>query len=130
MRIFSGFDKVAKLLIQKGADINLVGNYGKTALGYAVQIGKAKMFGHIKITASSYLKLQQSALELISRLLIFIYLFIGFGNIIRILIEKGANVNHSNKDNDSVLIFAAKYGNTYQILYLLFHTLASLSNQS
>lgn len=29
---FIGFDKVAELLIQKGADVNIVGDYGNTPL--------------------------------------------------------------------------------------------------
>lgn len=35
-----GHDKVAELLIQKGANVNLVGRSGNTALMYAAQKGK------------------------------------------------------------------------------------------
>lgn len=37
---FLGFDKIAVLLIQGGADVNVVGQYGYTALNYAVDMGK------------------------------------------------------------------------------------------
>lgn len=35
-----GYDKSAELLIKKGADINVVGNDGKTALMQATSSGK------------------------------------------------------------------------------------------
>lgn len=39
--IFSGFDKVAELLIQNGADTNIVGLLGENALIYAAEKGKS-----------------------------------------------------------------------------------------
>lgn len=38
--IFLGFDKIAELLIENGADVNNVGGGGKTALMHAVSKGK------------------------------------------------------------------------------------------
>lgn len=38
--LFLGYDKVAELLIQKGADVNIVGDYGSTALIWAAENGK------------------------------------------------------------------------------------------
>lgn len=40
--LISGFDKTAALLIQKGADINIVGESGQTALMTAIDRGKQK----------------------------------------------------------------------------------------
>lgn len=37
---FKGFDKVAKLLVQKGADVNIVGDYGRTAIHWASEKGR------------------------------------------------------------------------------------------
>lgn len=37
-----GLDNIAELLIQKGADVNVVGQYGVTALLFATQNGKYK----------------------------------------------------------------------------------------
>lgn len=38
-----GFDEVAELLIQKGADVHVVGEYGQTALIYAAGKGFEKI---------------------------------------------------------------------------------------
>lgn len=37
---FLGFDQIAELLIQKGANINVVGSEGNTALIWAAKNGK------------------------------------------------------------------------------------------
>lgn len=40
--LWLGYDKAATLLIEKGAEVNAVGKYGKTALIHAAQKGKMK----------------------------------------------------------------------------------------
>lgn len=48
------------------------------------------------------------------------YSFIGFEEIVEILIERGANVNAVDRKNDSVLILAASKGNIKYVIYVLF----------
>lgn len=47
-----------------------------------------------------------------------IHLIIGFERIVEMLIEKGANINAVNRDNNSALILAAKNSNTSRELYI------------
>lgn len=42
------------------------------------------------------------------------HLFLGFEKIVRILINKGANVDAVNEDKDSALTIAAKKGSEHQ----------------
>lgn len=50
MKLFwLGYDKAATILIQKGADVNVVGKYGKTALIEAANKGK-QMFGNFEFS--------------------------------------------------------------------------------
>lgn len=37
---FLGFDKIAEQLIQKGADVHVLGQFGRTALSLAAKMGK------------------------------------------------------------------------------------------
>lgn len=50
---------------------------------------------------------------------LFIHLSLGFERIVRLLFEKGANLNAVNKDNDSALICAAGLGNMNIVLLLI-----------
>lgn len=47
-----GYDKIAELLIEKGADIDIVGNGGLTALSVAAGRGKLKFLDLSKIVSN------------------------------------------------------------------------------
>lgn len=110
LAISSGFDKAAELLIQKDADINVVERYGQTALMYAATKGKIKSFRYPSTKCTQSLALSRlspiSFLNQCSRQ----FLFIGFDNIIQMIIEKGANINVTDKNGNSALLLAAANG--------------------
>lgn len=49
---FLGFDKIAELLIQKGADVNVLGQFGRTALSWAATKGKIWIFMEILFSST------------------------------------------------------------------------------
>lgn len=55
-----GFDKVAELLIQNGADVNIVGNYNETALMKASEQGKKTLWKSKSIVFLMWLASNQS----------------------------------------------------------------------
>lgn len=90
-----GHNKIAELLIQNGANVNIVGKSNNTALTWAAYKGKDQLtiFTHMN---NHHL---------------FIGASIGLDEIVRMLIEKGANVNAVNNLNNTALELAAINGN-------------------
>lgn len=86
------------MLIEKGADINVVGSHNNTALAAAASVGRKVYF------IDSSLNLFYSIFHLFS------LLFTGFEKLALILIEKGANVNAVDENDMPVLTFAAIKG--------------------
>lgn len=88
-------------MIQKGADVNVVGEYGETPLTTATFQSKCikELISIITYFSSSLKCFNCSPL-----------LFIEYEEIVRFLIEKGANINATNENGDSALIRAATTG--------------------
>lgn len=94
-----GHTSTAKLLIEKGADIEHQSNSGMTSLMFA------------SIQCKSDRKEHQSKLLMCGVLYIFsLILFKASIETVRLLLEKSANVNHLDKSDDSAIIYAATHG--------------------
>lgn len=105
--LFSGFSKITELLIQKNANVNVVGRDGKTALIWSAEQGEKseRFFEGINFYKSTG----------ITKLYIYIlvspfYLFTGFFKSVQLMIEKGANVNAVDDEKKSALVYAVEKG--------------------
>lgn len=84
---YSELESIAELLIENDANVNIVGQFGYTALELAAYHGHFLKF---------ILRIWRFSID-------FIY-FIGFERIVQTLIEKGAEINHVD-DNGGTAIF-------------------------
>lgn len=102
-RIISGLDKIAELLIQEGANVNVLSvSYGGTPLIYAITKSKNEFFHTLFdfIAIQSY----QSFVEL--------------DKMAELIIQKGGNVNAAGKNGILPLMVAADKGeNTFLIQF-------------
>lgn len=104
--LLTEYEKVAQLLVQRGADIDYVGNYGTTALMTASGMGNEKI-ARILIEKGANLNARNdngdSALTIST-------LSINRENVAWLLIENGADVNIKGYDGRTSLINSARYG--------------------
>lgn len=91
-----GFERAAQVLIQKGADVNIIGQDGNTAL--IVAASKGWIGNVLNISMKNILWLKTTNF------------FTGFETIVKDLVGKGADVNHTNKYDASALILATLVG--------------------
>lgn len=99
--ILLGLEQIAEQLIQSGADVNAVDSKGNSALMWSIEKGKKEIMAE----ASKPLGFFSC-----NTIICFIHLFIGFEKIVKILIEKDANVNAVNENNISAVLIAINKG--------------------
>ena len=103
---------MARLLIEKGADVNAVDTNGDTALAYAVRFNKVELVlellstANIDVNKGNIPPLTASAMK-------------GSVAIARLLIEKGADVNAVDTNGDTALAYAVLANKVELVLELL-----------
>lgn len=121
-------DKVADLLIQNGADVNAVGNDGQNFLIQAANKGNFTLTKYVYRCCRvvvfsgsfcfSWKKMAHQTKIGASRIRsVDFNLFVGFENTVRLLLEKGANVNVTDETGNSNL----------EILSLFFFSFVSMA---
>lgn len=103
---------VAEYLIQRGAEVFLADNYGRTPLHRAAQSGCETMVQLLLRTRAKH-KLDQPDLHLHATPLHFAvqgYSSQGSARVVEILADKGANVNHQDKSGMTPLHIASRCG--------------------
>lgn len=106
----SEMDKVVQLLIQNGADVNIVDSQGTTALHIATATGK---FLRFQCCFFLLFQLQNSlkfSVEWLKKLKTY-RIYSDNLEIAELLINNGANLKQKNSDRETPLHFAARYGN-------------------
>lgn len=110
-----GHDKVAELLIQNGANVNILAENinGDTALIRFAANGEGwfyifqqENYDHWSFCCSKHFPL-----------FTFLILLIGFDRIVQMIVDKEANVNTVNNEKKSALHYAAENGNNLPNLY-------------
>ncbi len=119
----NGHCDVVRLLLEKGADVNLAAPDGKTALVqacYLGYIGTAKVLldfeANVNSTENKY---GCSSLVFASQN--------GHGDVVKLLVERGANVNLATASGWTALMLASKHGH-YGIVKLLLEVGAELNS--
>lgn len=90
--MYLGFKEIVDILIQKGANVNHAPNDGNSALILGAESGN--------------LKRPCCTFTFNSNLL----LYLGSNGVVEALVEKGADIHHTNRDGYTALIYAAKHG--------------------
>lgn len=105
-----GYDKGAHFLIKKGADVNIVGKYGNTALMLAASKGTERQ--NFFVLKSHRLVTDCTTYHLYNFIFSDLFYYLGKEKIVRELLDEGAEKNTVNNDGLSALLLAAKNGKT------------------
>lgn len=126
-----GFEKVAKILIEKGANVNVVNEDNESPLLMAALYSKthsstnlcsSKFRWEIQISANtSSIVLYYTFSLILSVWPILIYSFLESEKILQMLVENGANINAADRENNTALIFATKKGTLFILIHIQFY---------
>lgn len=115
LHLFIGFDEIVQMLIDKDAHLNAVDDQSNSALHYAAENGKLKIYWVYFNTIQMFGTLSNFYSSAANS-------FKGFLKIVQMLVEKGAKLDIVNKGGSTVLdaAFHATKGNlnTVQIIYV------------
>lgn len=125
-QLFLGFENIAELLITRGAAVNYIGLVGETALIKAAEKGEwyvftmlcsLPRFDHffelllfcIKLCQRKRVRTIKHIEKLLAKIF-FNHFPIGYLKVVKMLIERDANLNAVNDDGNSPITVAAKKG--------------------
>jgi len=104
--------EIVRLLLDAGADINLTVKYGRTALIFASFLGLEEII-NLLLERKALLNVGIDATPLTGAM------FRGHSNIVRLLLNAGANINHPSGNGRTVLMVAALKGDLDTVKLLL-----------
>lgn len=94
--ISSTGNKAAVLqLIEGGANVNQINEVGNTALIFAADKSNFRIFHHLRKKCSNFT----------------LFSHLDHREVVELLIQKGANINHTNRDNETAILLPAGRGN-------------------
>lgn len=108
----AGHIEIAKLLLERGAKVDLPNREGRTALSIAVSAGRADMVRLLLKNGATIPDPSQDQQILKNYTLLMVSARQGYTEIARLLIEHGQDVNARTPDGDTALIIAAGQGRT------------------
>lgn len=107
-------EKDVKLLIENGADINIVSSEGMSAVSYAASSGAAECISLLLAAGANPNEISEGDMTPLLNCTI-----MNDAKSVEALIKGGADINHQDSNGDTALMYAAWYNKNYDVSKLL-----------